>query len=279
MSYAFKLCPHLMSSDCGYLHTAAHKVLCLLPRNDVGRLPTARPINQDFDVTCVPPSLPTPDVLPPTPALPPPPSPPSPPSAFSQYRERNPASRRLRPDDACDLPRPRASVGPVSTAGGEIKVPASRGAGLVSKEAMTHCFPPTTEIHRGRKRERLVDDIHRRATQAGESPRWCSPAQLPAKIAATEDDVNAFKPTAQHPRPPLPYRDRFKILRSDGLDGCIWKINVAFSSCQEADAQAGDYVGWASDQPAHVQPTGARVSQWSFAHRMGTFRLVECYVS
>ena len=268
LSFAFKLRPHLMSSDYGYLHTAAHKVLCLLPRNDVGQLPTARPVTHDFDVTYVPPSPPAPPVPPPTSAPPPPPSPPSPPSAFSQYRERNPASRRLRPADARDMPRPRASVGPVSTVGGEIKVPASRGAGLVSKEAMIHCFPPTTEIHRGRKRERLVDDLHRRATQAGESPRWCSPAQLPAKIAATEDDVNAFKPTAQHPRPPQPYRDRFKILRSDGRWTDAYGRSTSPSAAKKRMPKPEvTLVGLATSQlmfsqPVHVSVSGHLPTGW-----------------
>lgn len=208
LMYAFKLKPILASFESvGYLHELATQIAAT---RHVGGAAPAQPraVTATIDMTSAPPSVSQPPCKLPRHD-----------ATFTQGRRRNPASKRLRPSCSTDLPRNGASVAPVSTRNGEIT--ATHGGKLLNAAALEHCVMPTTEVHRGRKRERLVDALHRQADHHGVPRRWCEPHELPTKLTEIhQHDAQQADPTSSQNSSALNdviHRDRFKFLRSSGL--------------------------------------------------------------
>ena len=212
LMYAFKMKPILAAFEStAYLHDLMTKKIA---ERQVGGAAAAEPraVTSTFDITALPtPTTPT--------ASQPPRKIQRTEVAFTQGRRPNPASKRLRPSSSTDLPRHTASQAPVSVRNGEIA--ATHGGKLMNAAALEHCVQPTTEVHRGRKRERLVDVLHQKADQHGVPRRWCEPLDLPAKLAEIKQHSERVADVATSQNAVLPaevvHKDRFKILRSTGL--------------------------------------------------------------
>ena len=209
LMYAFKIKPILAAFEStGYIHDLVTRILA---KHQVGGAApmVPRAVTSDMDMTALPPTTTPPVAPPPCKVL-------RQEATFTQGRRRNPASKRLRLSSSIDLPSNRASQAPVVVRNGELS--ATHSGKPLNAAALEHCVKPSTEVHRGRKREQLVDILHQKADQHGVPRRWCEPQDLPAKLAEIHQhstDVTQSQ-TSATPADRV-HRDRFKILRRTGL--------------------------------------------------------------